>query len=642
MNGNGSEPAGYMGLPDERRLRPRFYVALALSLPVLVLSMSGAEAGWIEFLCATPVFLWSGAPFLRLWWRSWRALDFTMWTLVVTGTGAAYVSSSVALFAGSRGPFYFEAAAVTTAIVLLGQIIEQRAHARTDAAIRALLELTPPRAHRVRNGREEDAPLEDIVPGDILRVRPGEKIPVDGRLTEGASDVDESTLTGEPVPNSKRAGDRINAGTLNTTGSFLFRAERVGSETLLAQIIRLVEQAAQSEAPIQRLADRVSAWFVPVVFAAAALAFAAWLRLGPEPRLVHAVVNAVAVLIIACPCALGLATPVSLVVGIGRGARAGVLVKDAAALERLAGGTVVVADKTGTLTTGRPEIAALLPAAGFTAERLLFLAAAAEAPSEHPLARAIAAEAGTRGLVLPAAAGFAAEPGMGVTARIEGRSVAVRRADDAPPGGVPAAATLARVTVDGAPVGIIAFSDPIKPSSRLAIAELHRMGLRVIIASGDRAPAVEAVAAQLGIKSFHAGVTPVRKQEIVRDLRSRGERVIFAGDGINDAPALASADVGIAMATGSDIAMHSAGVVLLHGDLRGIVRALHLSRAVLRNIRQNLFWALIYNGLGIPIAAGALYPWTGLLLNPMFAGTAMCLSSLCVVANALRLRRVRL
>ena len=640
MKSEGSESAVYMGLPDERRLRPRFYVALALSLPVLVLSMAGMESGWIQLLCATPVFFWCGAPFLRLWWRSWRTLDLTMWSLIVTGTGAAYVYSTAALVSRSGTPLYFEATAVTTAIVLLGQILEQRAHARTDAAIRGLLDLAPPRAHRLHGDREEDVPVSEVKVGDRLRVRPGEKVPVDGRLLEGASDVDESMLTGEPVPVEKKKDDRVNAGALNTTGTFVFEAERVGSDTLLAQIIRLVEEARESEAPIQRLADRVSAWFAPAVIAAAALAFFAWLFLGPEPRFVPAMVHAVTVLIIACPCALGLATPVSMAVGIGRGARAGVLVKDASALERLADAAVLVIDKTGTLTAGKPEVSALLPAAGFTAETLLALAAAAENPSEHPLARAVVNAARQRGLVLPPAEAFIAQPGIGVTARVGGQAVAVRRAAETDAAGALPEATLASVEVDGRPAGLIAFSDPVKPSSQAAMAELRRLGLRVVMASGDRQAAALAIAGQLGIDHVHAGATPRRKQEIVRELQAKGARVAFAGDGINDAPALAAADVGIAMATGSDVAVHSAGLVILHGDLMGIVRALRLSRAVLRNIRQNLFWALIYNALGVPIAAGILYPWTGRSLDPMFAAVAMCLSSLCVVSNALRLRQL--
>ena len=676
----------YMGLPSAQFLMPRFWVALALSVPVLVLAMGEMAApalfhqlgssvsGWLQLVLATPVFFWSGAPFIRRWWVSLRERDTNMFTLVVTGTGAAYFYSVAALLFGSRFPaalrtahgvpLYFEAAAVITTIVLVGQILEQRAHARTDAAIRALMDLAPKVAHRLRDGGEEDVPLDAVVPGDRLRVRPGEKVPVDGRVVDGASNVDESMLTGEPVPAAKAAGDAVSGGTLNTTGSFVMRAERVGSDTLLAQIIRLVEEAQESEAPIQRLADRVSTWFVPVVGAVAALTFALWFLLGPEPRMIYALVNAVAVLIIACPCALGLATPVSLVTGIGRGAQAGVLVKNAEALERLAHADTLLIDKTGTLTEGKPRVVAVVPvssAAGVadpgpgptapatTADELLRLAAAAESASEHPLARAIVDAARARGLVLPAATDFAAEPGVGVTALVDGQWVEVGRAipETSERLGDQAlhlhpAATLVGVSIHGVFAGTIALADPIKASTPEAIAELHLLGLRVVMVTGDRESAARAVAGELRLDGVHAGATPARKQELVREHRGRGEHVVFAGDGINDAPALAAADVGIAMGTGSDIAMHSAGLVLVKGDLRGIVKALHLSRAVLRTIKQNLFLAFFYNGLGIPIAAGALYPICGWLLNPMLAGVAMSLSSICVVTNALRLRTLRL
>jgi Cu+-exporting ATPase len=694
----------YMGLPSARYLLPRFWVALALSLPVLGLAMgemlpgvahavNPRVSGWLQWLLTTPVFFWSGAPFIRRWWRSLRERDTNMFTLIVTGTGAAYGYSVAALLFGDRFPatlrgthgvpLYFEAAAVITTIVLIGQILEQRAHARTDAAIRALMDLAPATAHRLRAGREEDVPLDAVVPGDLLRVRPGEKVPVDGRVTEGGSNVDESMLTGEPIPVAKSTADAVSGGTLNTTGSFVMRAERVGRDTLLAQIIRLVEEAQESEAPIQRLADRVSTWFVPVVATIAALAFGLWFWLGPEPRLIYALVNAVAVLIIACPCALGLATPVSLVTGIGRGAQAGVLVKNAEALERLAHATTLLVDKTGTLTEGRPRVVAIelvervadvafgsvdlnaLPITSkrlgdkplhLTADELLAFAAAAESASEHPLARAIVAAARERGLTLAEAENFLAEPGLGVTARVNGQQITVgrvipnappstpanleRRFEDKAP--YPQSATLVGVTVDGAFAGTLALADPIKATTSEAIAELHRLGLRVVMVTGDREATARAVAQQLGLDGVHAGVTPARKQALVREHRSRGECVVFAGDGINDAPALAAADVGIAMGTGTDIAMHSAGLVLVKGDLRGIVKALHLSRAVLRNIKQNLFLAFLYNGLGIPIAAGALYPVCGWLLNPMLAGVAMSLSSICVVSNALRLRNVAL
>jgi len=641
-----------MGLPAARYLWPRFWVAVAFGLPALIAAMghlpgSGRwlgprSAGWIQFICATPVFFWSGAPFLRRWWESVRRLDPNMFTLIVTGTGAAYFYSAAVLLTGRAYPLYFEAAAATTAIVLLGQILEQRAQAGTDAAVRALLQLAPPVAHRLRQAEEEDVPLADVVPGDLLRVRPGEKVPVDGRVTEGSSYVDESMLTGEPVPPAKQAGDGVSAGTLNGTGTFVFQAERVGRDTLLAQIIQLVERARQTRPPLARLADRVSAWFVPAVLLAATATFVCWLEVGPEPRLAHAVANAVAVLVIACPCALGLATPVAVVAGIGRGARAGVLVQDATAFERLAGITTVFLDKTGTLTEGHPLVVAVRPVRELTDGQLLALAAAVESSSEHPLGRAIVAAARTRGLTLPAASGFESEAGVGVSAQVEGQKVRVSRAPDAEGEDALAAATIVGVTVDGRPMGTIALADPLKHSSAAAVRELHALGLKVAMVSGDRAAAAYAVAGLLELDDVHAEATPARKQEIVLAARKKGERVIFAGDGINDAPALAAADVGVAMGTGTDIAMQSAGLVLTQGDLPALARAVRLSRAVVRVIKQNLFLAFIYNGLGIPIAAGVLYPATGRLLDPMLAAAAMCLSSICVVGNALRLTRARL
>jgi Cu+-exporting ATPase len=676
----------YMGLPAARVLLPRFWVALALGTPVLALAMGEMIApslmhgidpqlsGWLQFALTTPVFFWSGAPFIRRWWVSLRDRDTNMFTLTVTGTGAAYFYSLAALLFGQRFPaalrgphgvpLYFEATAVITAIVLIGQILEQRAHAHTDAAIRALMNLAPKMAHRIGAGREEDLPLELVVPGDFLRVRPGENVPVDGRVTEGSSNVDEAMLTGEAEPVSKGPGDPVSTGTLNTTGSFVMRAERVGRDTLLAQIIRLVEEAQDSEAPIQRLADRVASWFVPAVACIAVITFGLWLWLGPEPRWIFAFVNAVAVLIIACPCALGLATPVSLATGIGRGAQAGILVKNAEALERLAQATTLLIDKTGTLTEGKPRVVAIVPGPAMaavansgagpvehlaTADDLLALAAAAESPSEHPLARAIVAAARARGLLLPAAEDFLSEPGMGVSARINGRVVKVGRMAPAGPEGIGGqallehpAATLVSVLIDGLPAGTLLLEDPIKATTPAAITELHRLGLRVIMVTGDRETTAAAVAKGLGLDGVHAGVTPARKQELVREHRAAGEIVVFAGDGINDAPALAAADIGVAMGTGADVALHSAGLVLIKGDLGGLVKARHLSRLVLRNIKQNLFLAFVYNGLGIPIAAGALYPVCGWLLNPMLAGVAMSLSSIGVVSNALRLRRVRL
>jgi Cu+-exporting ATPase len=660
----------YMGLPHESFLRPRFYVALALALPVLVLSMGEMIwpalvhrldprlSGWLQFLLTTPVFFWCGAPFIRRWWYSIRERDTNMFTLTVTGTGAAYFYSIAAVgfsarfpdaFRGPHGvPLYFEATAVTTTIVLLGQILEQRAHARTDLAIRALMDLAPKIAHRLGvDDSETDVPVEAVRLGDRLRVRPGEHVPVDGALLEGATSIDESMLTGEPEPVEKSAGAKVSAGTLNTTGSFTFRAERVGRETLLAQIVRLVEQAQESEAPIARLADRVSAVFVPIVLGIAGVTFATWALLGPHPGWVFGLINAVAVLIIACPCALGLATPVALVTAIGRGAQAGVLVKDAAALERLASARTLLIDKTGTLTMGKPRLVGIEPAPGFTSsgpaaasDALLRLAAAAESPSEHPLARAIVAAAQERRLAVPPATDFIAEPGFGVRARVEGKLVRIGRA--APDTSAATHATLVAVSIDGTAAGTLALADEIKPTTPAAIRELQRLGLRIVMVTGDREQTAEAVATQLGLESYHAAVTPARKQELVREHRARDGGVVFAGDGLNDAPALAAADVGIAMGTGTDVAMHSAGLVLVQGDLAALVRAVHLSRATLRNIKQNLFWAFAYNLAGLPVAAGVLFPIFGWLLNPMFAGVAMSLSSITVVANALRLRRARL
>ena len=655
----------YMGLPHERYLRPKLYVAAALTVPVLVLAMGGmlwphafhpwpaGLNGWLQLGLTTPVFFWCGAPFIRRWWKSIREQDSNMFTLTVTGTGAAYFYSVAAvLYAehfpvslrGPHGvPLYFEAAAFITTIVLLGQILEQRAHARTDEAIRGLMNLAPKTAHRLRaDGTEEDVPVDQVHIGDRLRVRPGENLPVDGTLEEGSAEIDEAMLTGEPLPVVKVAGGAVSAGTLNTTGSFVYRARRVGADTLLAQIVRLVEQAVESEAPIQRLADRVSAWFAPVVLGIAAVTFLAWGLFAPEQGWLHGLLNAVAVLIIACPCALGLATPVSIVTGIGRGAQAGVLVKDAAALERLAGATTLLIDKTGTLTEGHPQVAFLQPAGGITEAELLRLAASAESASEHPLARAIVAAAQARGLPLAPAHEFIAQPGAGLSAKLDGHRIEISRApaNYELPGH--ATATLVSVTVDGRDAGVIALADALKPGTAAAIGALQRLGLKVVMVTGDRIAAARAVAGQLGLDGFHAAVTPARKQELVREHQTRGERVVFAGDGLNDAPALAAADVGIAMGTGTDVAMHSAGIVLVKGDLAALVRAVHLSHAVLRNIKQNLFWAFAYNTAGLPLAAGALYPFFGWLLNPMFAGAAMSLSSITVVTNALRLRRTRL
>jgi Cu+-exporting ATPase len=685
--GNATEPAPdkpvYMGLPHERYLRPKLYVAAALTLPVLFLAMGEMFApdlvhsitprmsGWLQWLLTTPIFFWAGAPFIRRWWKSIRERDTNMFTLTVTGTGAAYFYSTAAMLFWNHFPaeyqthhgmpLYFEAAAFITTVVLLGQIIEQRAHARTDAAIRALMNLAPKTAHRLKpDGSEEDVSVDAVHPGDLLRVRPGENLPVDGLLTTGTAEIDESMLTGEPLPVVKNSGDKVSAGTLNTTGSFVFRAERVGANTLLAQIVTLVQQAVESEAPIARLADRVSAWFTPVVLAIAGVTFVAWGIFAPQQGWLYGLLNAVAVLIIACPCALGLATPVSLVTGVGRGAQAGVLVKDAAALESLAAADTLLIDKTGTLTEGRPQVVAVVvdgdlgaPSSSrenapggrvppFTADEILHLAASAESASEHPLARAIVAAAQAKSLPLDEAADFKARPGAGVRALVSGRTVEVGRA----PGHASLAshptATLVAVTIDSQPAGLIALADQIKPTTPGAIAALKARGLKIYMVTGDRTATARSVTESLGLDGFHADVTPARKQELVREHQARGERVIFAGDGLNDAPALAAADVGIAMGTGTDVAMHSAGLVLVKGDLAALDRAVHLSRAVIRNIRQNLFWAFAYNTAGLPLAAGLLFPFTGWLLSPMFAGAAMSLSSISVVANALRLRRLRL
>jgi len=665
----------YMGLPHERYLRPKFWISLSLSLPVFFIAMGTMAApmwfhqfnadvlNWTQLVLTTPIFFWCGAPFIRRWWVSLRTLDTNMFTLTVTGTGAAYFYSMFAVLYGDhfppalRGghgaPLYFEATAFITTVVLLGQIIEQRAHGRTDAAIRALMELAPKIAHRLDpQGSEIDVPLDEVQVGDQLRVRPGEHVPVDGTVDDGSSDLDESMLTGEPEVVAKREGDKVSAGTLNTTGSFVFTAARVGKDTLLAKIVRLVEEAQDSEAPIARLADRVSAWFVPIVAVIAVFTFGGWFFFGPEPAFLHGMLNAVAVLIIACPCALGLATPVSLVTGIGRGAQAGVLVKDAAALEILAHADTLLIDKTGTLTAGKPQVVGIHPHSNLslssfsssfssTEDALLALAAAAETSSEHPLARALVQAAQERALKILPNSDFNAEAGHGISAQVDGHTIFVGRA----PAGAKTqmtTATLVIVKVDGQEIGTIELADKIKASTPDAIRALQALGLRVVMVSGDREAAAKAIAEKLGLDGYHAGITPEGKQKLVREHQAKRESVVFAGDGINDAPALAAADVGVAMGTGTDVAMHSAGLVLVKGDLVAMVRAVKLSRATLNNIKQNLFFAFIYNGLGLPLAAGLLYPFTGWLLNPMFAGVAMSLSSISVVSNALRLRRVQL
>jgi Cu+-exporting ATPase len=665
-----------------RDMRRRFAWSALLTLPLFALAMAemapalahalearvGARTlGWLQLALATPVVLWGGWPFFQRGWASLRARRLNMFTLIALGTGAAYAYSVVAALAPGLFPaafrthagqvaLYFEAAAVIVTLVLLGQVLELRARARTGAAIRALLRLAPKTARRIApDGSESDVLLDAVAAGDRLRVRPGEKIPVDGVVLEGRSAVDESLLTGEPIPVEKTAGARVIGATVNQTGSLVMRAERVGAETLLAQIVRAVAEAQRSRAPIQGLGDRVAGLFVPAVVAVAALAFAAWAWLGPEPRLAHAFVNAVAVLIIACPCALGLATPMSIMVAMGRGASAGVLFRNAEALEKLAHVDTLVVDKTGTLTEGRPRLVSVEAAAGFGERELLRLAASLERASEHPLAAAIAGAAEQRGLALAAVEAFESHTGSGVTGRVEGRALALgsRRLLEElgiEPGALAARAEALRAegqtvlfaALDAKPAGLLGVADPVKEGAEEAIRRLHAEGLRIVMLTGDGRTTAKAVAARLGIDEVGAELLPEEKAAEVKRLQAEGRSVAMAGDGVNDAPALAQADVGIAMGTGSDIAIESAGVTLVKGELRGIVRARALSRATLRNIRQNLFFAFVYNALGVPIAAGVLYPFSGLLLSPMLAAAAMSLSSVCVIANALRLRRLRL
>ncbi len=668
-----SEPEDDGELRDMTR---RLWLGAICALPVFVLAMGhafpgaphwfmGAASRWIQFALTTPVVLWAGLPFFVRGARSLRTGHFNMFTLIALGVGAAYAYSAVAMLAPGVFPeamrmggvgIYFEAAAVIVVLVIVGQVLELRARARTGSAIRALLDLAPATARVVDAGGEREVPLDQVIVGANLRVRPGEKIPVDGEVTEGRSSVDESMLTGEPIPVAKGAGDAVTGGTINGTGAFLMRAERVGSETMLARIVQMVAEAQRSRAPIQALADRVAGWFVPAVLGAAVLTFVLWMWLGPEPRLAHAVVNAVAVLIIACPCALGLATPMSIMVGIGRGAQNGVLVKNAEALERMEKVTTLVVDKTGTLTEGHPKLTSLVAADGFTEEELLRAVAAVESSSEHPLAAAIIAAAKERNLASEPARDFQSVTGGGVIAKVGEREVAVGSAAFLAQRGVGDLAVLEKkaaalqdeghtvvfAAIAGRAAGLLAVADPIKPSAAEAVRELHALGLKLHMLTGDNARTAGVVAKRLGIDSVEAGASPESKIARIKTLRAAGENVAMAGDGVNDAPALAAANVGIAMGTGTDVAMQSAGITLLKGDLRGIARAIRLSRATLRNIRQNLLFAFLYNALGVPIAAGALYPVFGWLLSPMIAGAAMSLSSVSVITNALRLRSVRL
>ena len=664
--------------PELVDMTRRFRIGAVLGAPVFVLAMSdmvlGAGLGgrldvrwtnWIGLGLATPVVWWAGWPFFARGGASIMNRSPNMFTLIALGVGAAFVYSAAATLVPSVFPegfrmhgiveTYFDTAVVITVLVLLGQVLELRARSQTSAAIKALLGLAPKTARRIRDGVEEDIPLPHVQVGDRLRVRPGEKLPVDGVVVEGRTSVDESMVTGEPVPVEKDSGARVTGGTVNGTGSIVMQAERVGGDTLLAQIVRMVSEAQRSRAPIQKLADRIAAWFVPAVVVVSLLAFAAWSIWGPEPRLALALVAAVAVLIIACPCALGLATPMAIMVGTGRGAQAGVLIKNAEALERLEDVDTIVVDKTGTLTEGKPKLSEVVASAGFDQKAVLRLAAGLEQGSEHPLAAAIVNGARDRGVDVPTSSEFESHTGKGVTGKVEGREVALgnvalmqdrqvdvshltTRADELRGDG----GTVMFVAIDGRAAGLIGVTDPVKPSTAEAIEMLHREGLRIVMLTGDNRTTAEAVARKLGLDDIRADVLPAQKREVVQQLQREGRRVAMAGDGINDAPALAEAAVGIAMGTGTDVAMESAGVTLVKGDLRGIARARRLSRATMRNVRQNLFLAFVYNALGVPVAAGLLYPILGLLISPIWASAAMTLSSVSVIGNALRLRHVEL
>jgi len=672
-------PAAEIGPnPELVDMTRRFWAAVALAVPVAFLDMvapmtslgavvGGQALNWIQLVLATPVVLWAGWPFFVRGARSIVSRHLNMFTLIALGTGVAWTYSVVATVAPSVFPaafrgmdgavaIYFEAAAAITALVLLGQVLELRARERTGGAIRALLDLAPKTARRVRpDGGDEDIALEQVTVGDRLRVRPGDKVPIDGEILEGGSAVDESMVTGESMPVAKTAGDRVVGGTINQSGAFVMRADRVGRDTVLAQIVEMVAKAQRSRAPIQRLADQVSGWFVPLVVAVAVLAFAAWATFGPEPRLAYGLVAAVSVLIIACPCALGLATPMSIMVGVGRGAQSGVLIKDAEALERLEKVDTLVVDKTGTLTEGKPRVVAVRCAPGFAPDDVLRLAASLERSSEHPLAAAIVAAANEKGLALVDAADFDAPAGRGVRGAIEGRAVSLGSEGFLAESGVDLRAIAAEaeplrrdgataifVAIDGKTAAVIGVADPIKPTTAAALQALRDAGVRVVMLTGDNRTTAEAVAARLGVAEVEAEVLPQNKADAVARLRQQGRIVAMAGDGVNDAPALAAADVGVAMGTGTGVAIESAGVTLLHGDLLALVRARRLSVATMRNIRQNLFFAFVYNSVGVPIAAGVLYPVFGILLSPIIAAAAMALSSVSVIGNALRLRAVKL
>jgi Cu+-exporting ATPase len=673
------------GLEDQeeqreiRSLSRKFWSALILSIPVLIIAMGHAIPGlqidsviperigkWIEFVLTTPIVFWAGGFFFTRAWQSIAHRSLNMFTLIAAGVGAAYFYSAIAVIAPGIFPesfrshgevgLYFEAAAVITTLVLFGQLIEAKARSRTGQAIKALLGLAAKTAHRVRDGQEEEIAVSKVQKGDVLRVRPGEKIPIDGVIIDGKSNIDESMITGEPLPVSKQAGDRVIGATVNQTGSFLMRAERVGSETLLAQIIHMVAEAQRSQAPIQKLADTVSGYFVPAVIGIAVITFMVWSLIGPAPAMAYALVNAVSVLIIACPCALGLATPMSIMVGVGRAARAGILIKDAQAIEITEKVTHVITDKTGTLTAGKPQVVSRLSAASTSDRDLLQIAASLESHSEHPLARAIVEAAKKENIPLRDVTDFHSTTGGGVSAQLDGRQVFAGTEKFLTDSKVTLSEELKKeahrlqqraettvwIAADGKAIGVLGIADPIKSTTARAVRELHDMGLKVVMCTGDNRRTAESVARELGIDDFRAEVMPDEKIEAVNNFKSQGAIVAMAGDGINDAPALAAADVGIAMGTGTDVAIESADITLVKGDLTGIVKTIHLSRAVMGNIRQNLFFAFIYNALGVPLAAGVLYPIFGLLLSPMIAGAAMSFSSVSVIANALRLRQIEL
>ncbi|HXI06606.1 MAG: heavy metal translocating P-type ATPase [Bradyrhizobium sp.] len=664
--------------PELADMTRRFWIGAVLALPAVVLEMGGHLVGghdwvdptlsnWIQFVFATPVVLWAGWPFFVRGWQSLVTRNLNMFTLIATGTGVAYVYSVIGTLApqlfpdtfrghGGAVAVYFESAAVITVLVLLGQVLELRARDATSGAIKALLQLAPKTARRIgHDGHEHEVEIESLAVGDRLRVRPGEKVPVDGVILEGRSSLDESLVTGESMPVTKETGARVIAGTLNQSGGFVMRADKVGRDTLLSQIVQMVADAQRSRAPIQRLADQVAGWFVPAVIVAAIAAFAVWAWVGPEPKMAFGLVAAVSVLIIACPCALGLATPMSIMVGVGRGAQAGVLIKNAEALERMEKIDTLVVDKTGTLTEGKPDVVAIVPGSGFEESEILRLAASVEQASEHPLADAIVRKAKERTLTLSKVDGFESPTGKGATGRVDGKTIALGNARYLASVGIDTAAldaeserlrgdgaTVINLAVDGRLAGLFAIADPVKASTPDALKALADEGIKVIMLTGDNRTTAQAVARRLGIAEVEAEVLPEQKRAVVTKLQKAGWQVAMAGDGVNDAPALAAAEVGIAMGTGTDVAMESAGVTLLKGDLGGIVRARKLSQATMRNIRQNLFFAFVYNAAGIPIAAGILYPAFGLLLSPIVAAAAMALSSVSVVGNALRLRAAAL